>query len=75
MDKLRRNLEGLIADCNSLGILSVKDPALIADIIFVLADGAYYYLCLVNNKDEYQRKLKQYKKQAIAQLNFASSAK
>jgi hypothetical protein len=52
----------------------VKDPALTADIIFVLVDGAYYYLCLVSDKEEYQRKLIQYKKQAIGQLNFVSAA-
>ena len=75
LDKLRQNLQQLIADCKSIGILSVKDPALTADTIFVLVDGAYYYLCLVSNKEEYQRKLKHYKKQAIAQLNFSSSAK
>ena len=75
MDKLRQNLKQLIADCKSMGILAVKDPALTADIIFVLVDGAYYYLCLVSSKEEYQRRLKQYKKQAIAQLNFVSSAK
>jgi AcrR family transcriptional regulator len=74
LDTLRQNLKQLIVDCKNEGILSVKDPALTADIIFVLVDGAYYYLCLVSDKDEYQRKLLQYKKQALAQLNLVSSA-
>ena len=74
LDTLRQNLEQLITECSSRGILKVKDPALTADIIFVLADGAYYYLCLVTNKEEYERKLVQYKKQALAQLNFVSAA-
>ena len=74
LDTLRQNLEQLIIECKQKGILSVKDPALTADIIFVLVDGAYYYLCLVSDKEEYQRKLIQYKKQAIAQLNFVSAA-
>ena len=74
LDTLRQNLEQLIIECKQKGILSLKDPALTADIIFVLVDGAYYYLCLVSDKEEYQRKLVQYKKQAIAQLNFVSAA-
>lgn len=74
LDTLRLNLQRLIEDCKSQGILSVKDPAMTADIIFVMVDGAYYYLCLVTDKKEYQRKLAQYKKQALAQLNFVSAS-
>ena len=73
LDTLRQNLEQLIIECKQKAILSVKDPARTADIIFVLVDGAYYYLCLVTDKEEYQRKLVQYKSQAKAQLNFVSA--
>lgn len=74
LDTLRQNLATLIAECKEQGILDVKDPNLTADIIFVLVDGAYYYLCLVTDKKEYERKLAQYKKQALAQLNLVSAA-
>jgi len=74
LDTLRQNLAALIAECKEQGILDVKDPKLTADIIFVLVDGAYYYLCLVTDKKEYERKLAQYKKQALAQLNLVSAA-
>lgn len=70
LDSLRSNLKEIIQECNKEGVLSVKDPALTADIIFVIVDGAYYYLSLVTNKDEYKKKLNQYKKQALLQLNF-----
>lgn len=73
LDTLRQNLQQLIIDCKKQGILSVKDPALTADLIFVLVDGAYYYLCLVSDKEEYRQKLELYKKQAMSLLNFASS--
>ncbi len=73
LDTLRQNLQQLIMDCKAQGILSVKDPALTADLIFVLVDGAYYYLCLVSDKEEYKQKLELYKKQAMSLLNFASS--
>lgn len=73
LDTLRQNLQQLIIDCKNEGILSVKDPALTADLIFVLVDGAYYYLCLVSDKEEYRQKLELYKKQAMSLLSFSSS--
>lgn len=75
LDTLRLNLKALITACQEEGSLSIKDPALTADIIFVLVDGAYYYLSLVTNKKEYNDKLLQYKNQALAQLNLASASK
>lgn len=73
LDTLRGNLRDLIEECNQQRVLKVKDPALVADTIFVMVDGAYYYLSLVSNKQEYKRKLAQYKRLALEQLNFVSS--
>jgi AcrR family transcriptional regulator len=72
LDALREKLKQLIIDCNNADCLSVDDPAHTADLIFVLVDGAYYYLSLVSDKQEYQGKLVQYKKQAISLLNFSA---
>src|SRR5882757_6890926 len=74
LDALRQKLEQMILDCKNAGMLEVEDPGLAADIIFVLVDGAYYYLSLVTDKEEYQFKLMQYKEQAVAYLNFVSVA-
>ncbi len=74
LDTLRANFKEIIQECNRKGILSVKDPAHTADIIFVIVDGAYYYLSLVTNKQEYKKKLAEYKEQALLQLNFASAS-
>ena len=74
LDALRNNLREIIIECNKQGVLTVKDPALAADTIFVLVDGAYYYLSLVSNRTEYKKKLEQYKNLALQQLNIASSA-
>ncbi|GGH67045.1 AcrR family transcriptional regulator [Filimonas zeae] len=71
LDTLRQRLQELITACNNTRVLSVKNPALTADLIFVLVDGAYYYLSLVGDKKEYQQKLEQYKKQALLLLNFS----
>jgi AcrR family transcriptional regulator len=68
LDTLRKSLEEAIIACNKAKLLSVKNPATTADLIFVLVDGAYYYLSLVDNKEEYSKKLNQYKKQAVKLL-------
>jgi AcrR family transcriptional regulator len=74
LDTLRHNLAVLITECKAQGILDVKDPAATADMIFVMVDGAYYYLSLVTDKKEYEKKLVLYKKQALAQLNLVSAS-
>jgi AcrR family transcriptional regulator len=73
LDALRKRLEQLILECKNKGVLDIDDPALTADLIFLLVDGAYYYLSLVDDKTEYQDKLRQYKTQALLHLNFFSS--
>ncbi|KYP16266.1 TetR family transcriptional regulator [Flavihumibacter sp. CACIAM 22H1] len=70
LDQLRHNLEAMIKDANEAGEMNVADPARAADMVFVIVDGAYYYLSLESNKDEYRKKLEFYKQQAIQQLNL-----
>lgn len=70
LDSLRGNLEQIIIECNNAGILKVKDTAKTADWIFILIDGAYYYLSLTDDKKEYQHKLNLYKSQAITILGL-----
>lgn len=74
LDTLRKTLEGLIILCRDKGIISVADPALTSDLIFVLVDGAYYYLSLVDEKAEYQKRLNAYKQRAIKLLNLHDHA-
>lgn len=69
LDSLRQRLAEMIAACNKTKQLTVKDPAAAADIIFVLVDGAYYYLSLVDDKAEYDRKLAVYKQHALNALS------
>ncbi len=74
LDQLRKNFEEILIDCKEDSVLDVDDPARVADTVFVIVDGAYYYLSLVSNKVEYQRKLDHYKQLALQQLNLASFA-
>lgn len=73
LDSLRKTLAELIAQCKAEGALQVEDPDGAADLIFILVDGAYYYLSLVNDKNEYTAKLVQYKLQALKILNLSES--
>ena len=61
----------MIIACNESGDLNIEDPARAADMVFIIVDGAYYYLSVVSNKAEYKRKLDYYKTQALQQLNAA----
>ncbi|HEY8969851.1 MAG TPA: TetR/AcrR family transcriptional regulator, partial [Puia sp.] len=75
LDTLRKQLEELIVRCVEDGALEVEDPSATADIIFIIADGAYYYLCLTDDKEEYLTKLAQYKQKAINLLNLPATVK
>ncbi|HEY4290431.1 MAG TPA: TetR family transcriptional regulator [Puia sp.] len=70
LDALRENLVSLIVPCIEDGSLDIDAPADIADLIFVLVDGAYYYLSLTDDKDEYNAKLIKYKSKAIELLKI-----
>lgn len=67
---LRSRLAALISECNANGEIDVKNAEVTADLIFVLVDGAYYYLSLIRDKKEYSANLKRYKDQAIGLLNM-----
>jgi AcrR family transcriptional regulator len=72
LDALRCRLQELIIACTEEGSIDVQDTAMAADIIFVLVDGAYYYLSLTSDKKEYASKLLQYKNNAIGLLNIVA---
>ncbi len=73
LDSLRQSLKGYIEQCKLEGHVDVQDAHDVADNIFVLVDGAYFYLSLVTDKAEYEEKLKKYKEQAIKMLNLIES--
>ncbi|MFD1141087.1 TetR/AcrR family transcriptional regulator [Larkinella insperata] len=75
LDSLRQKLAGLIQEGVDSGILQARDAHQTADMIFVLADGAYYFLSLVTDKKEYEQRLTQYKQQALQLLPLADHSK
>ncbi len=74
LDSLREKLGQYIRQCMEEGILLADNVEAVADSIFVLVDGAYFYLSLVSDKKEYEEKLNKYKEQAIALLCLSEVA-
>jgi AcrR family transcriptional regulator len=68
-DWLRSELRQMLEQCRSEG-LAVDDPAQSSEMIFVLLEGAYYYLSMVGDKAEYEARLSFYKNQALLLLNL-----
>ncbi|REA56343.1 TetR/AcrR family transcriptional regulator [Dyadobacter luteus] len=73
LDALRKKLSEHIAQCHKEGLINVEDPDQIADDIFVLVDGAYFYLSLVTDKKDYEKRIQKYKQRAIAMLRLPAS--
>jgi len=61
LDSLRLALANMLEQCNNRELIKVSDPQNTADLIFVLVDGAYFYLSLESNKKVYAERLDYYK--------------
>lgn len=65
LDSLRLGLANLIEQCNEKKLINVQDPQTTADLIFVLVDGAYFYLSLESDNKAYAERLEYYKNKAF----------
>ncbi|HEY1022244.1 MAG TPA: TetR family transcriptional regulator C-terminal domain-containing protein, partial [Flavisolibacter sp.] len=70
LDSLREMLIGHIEQCREDGVLDIEEVETVADNIFVLIDGAYFYLSLVSDKNEYEHRLAKYRQQALSILHL-----
>ncbi len=69
---LRQWLTDAIQACVDQQLLEVEDPAQAADLVFVISDGAYYFLNMIDDQYQYQQKLSMYKNEAFKILNLES---
>jgi AcrR family transcriptional regulator len=74
LDSLRAGLATMIDQCNAGGLTHVADPQTTADFIFVLVDGAYFYLSLESDKQAYAGRLEYYKQKAYETLGMVPLA-
>lgn len=70
LDALRNGLASIIEQCSSPGLIQVENPQLTADYIFVLVDGAYFYLSMESDKKAYVERLAYYKQKAYDALSL-----
>lgn len=73
LDSLRLALSSMIEQCNEKKLTKVPEPKTAADLIFVLVDGAYFYLSLENDKKAYAARLEYYKNRAYQILGMEHS--
>ncbi|WP_028298676.1 TetR family transcriptional regulator [Olivibacter sitiensis] len=71
---LRKKLANLLDSCVNDHIIHIEDPIDTADLIYVLIDGAYYYLSMIDDKIEAETKLNNYKKEAFKLLGIEDAA-
>ncbi|MBE8712641.1 TetR family transcriptional regulator [Sphingobacterium hungaricum] len=69
-DSLRKHLSDVLMKCKIAGVIQIDSPEATADLIYVLVDGAYYYLSLISERGEYENKLKSYKEYAFGLLKI-----
>lgn len=70
LDSLRFALASMILRCNEKNLIKIEDSKAAADLIFVLVDGAYFYLSLENDKKAYAERLDYYKSKAYQILGM-----
>ncbi len=64
-DQLRQMLANTLQEAKNHGVIKIDDVEKTADLIFVLVEGAYYYLSMVSNKLEYERRMIIYQQTAL----------
>ncbi|MEC3879571.1 TetR family transcriptional regulator [Parapedobacter sp. 10938] len=69
-DSLRTQLSTLIERCNAAGITTVNSPSLVAELIFALIDGSYFYLSLSASPKTFDEKITEYKIEAYRLLGL-----
>lgn len=67
---LRSWLTDAIRDCTDKNLLDIEDPEKTADLIFVISDGAYYFLSMLKDDDLYNERLANYKREAFRLLKL-----
>lgn len=72
-DSLRELLVNALQQAKDHGIIELDNEQETAEMIFVLMEGAYYYLGMVSNRKVYNQKLTFFRNQALALLNVPVS--
>lgn len=74
-DSLRALLVDALRKAKQNQIVNISNEKVTAEVIFALVEGAYYYLGMVDSKEEYNAKLRLLKTQALSILKIESSGR
>jgi AcrR family transcriptional regulator len=69
-DSLRLNLKNSFRESNLHQVTHIENIEFTTEIVFNIIEGAYYYLGMVENKEEYEKKLSWSKNHVISLLNL-----
>lgn len=69
-DSLRSSLEQHLIACINEGSLKIDNPKITSNLIYTILEGAYFYLCMVNDKDKNEAVMEQYKQHAFELLGI-----
>jgi AcrR family transcriptional regulator len=73
-DHLRQMLSDTLRQAKMDGLVEVEDVDKMADLIFVLVEGAYYYLSMVSNEEEYGRRIEHYQDTVLSMLRVTDES-
>jgi AcrR family transcriptional regulator len=71
-DHLRQMLTDTLKEAKQNDLIDVADVEKTADLIFIFIEGAYYYLSMVSDKQEYERRIDLYQRTVLSMLKFQS---
>ncbi len=69
-DSLRKSLVQSFVESNQHGVTAISDIDKTVEIVFNIIEGAYYYLGMVDDKDEYETKTEWYKNHVLGMLHL-----
>jgi AcrR family transcriptional regulator len=67
---LREWLRKLIQNCVDQKLIICEDPGHAADLIFVISDGSYYFLSMIDDQTDYARHAEKYRIEAFKILGL-----
>src|SRR5690606_4403855 len=67
-DHLRTLLKEALSEAKAHGVINVDDVERTADLIFIFVEGAYYYLSMVSDKNEYKARIEHYENTVLSML-------
>ncbi|MFZ6011486.1 MAG: TetR family transcriptional regulator [Bacteroidota bacterium] len=70
-DHLRQMLADALKEARDQGVIELDDVETTADLVFIFVEGAYYYLSMVSDKAEYQKRIDSYHKTVLSMIKLS----